>query len=308
MNEKANRVFDDRELIGMISPVKQILKNLFNIIINIAPEREAEFLSLFKELYLKVTDQPVGRAYCFPSSSYIEISRGLAEFCWSSAYSYLVLYDYIIPFVSDNPSTLNLQEEEQMEKAVALINWGIGCISEDILQPWPTDLPQPKEVIDGIPLEEPYNSAMVLSATALAFIVFHELGHISLGHTKTSGESNIIQEKEADRFAFDWLLEDASESQFKQRSLGIAICLITFLGVEVHRPGNRSTHPYWFERFSAFADEYFFDEPDGHVWAMAVIFLELHLEAKGIPVTQEINSTMKDLANEYLDLLSRNIC
>ncbi len=42
---------------------------------------------------------------------------------------------------------------------------------------------------------------------AIAFIVLHELAHMELGHTRSQGGMSLEQEKEADRFAAEWLVE-----------------------------------------------------------------------------------------------------
>lgn len=235
MSERANRIFDSREIEETESPVKQLLENLFNIIINIAPERENEFLSLFTNLTLKVTDSTIAHASCLTGQSYIEVSRGMAEFCWASAYSYLVLYDYIAPLISEHPMALNLQEEAEMQDATTLMNWGIGCISGDLLKPWPKDLPIPMHIEEGVQLDEPFNSANVLCATALAFIVFHELGHITLNHTQIVGNLSIIQEKEADRYAFNWILVSAPDLPSPGKAVALKASSLDSFGVIVNR-------------------------------------------------------------------------
>jgi hypothetical protein len=65
---------------------------------------------------------------------------------------------------------------------------------------------------------------------ATAYILLHELGHLNFGHRGCQGYWSIQQEKDADTFAADWLLEAATQKGTQAGRInalfGIAVALL----------------------------------------------------------------------------------
>src|SRR5829696_7816079 len=84
---------------------------------------------------------------------------------------------------------------------------------------------------------------------ACACILLHELGHLKLRHSYSIG-CPIAQEREADRFAAEWLLGDAADSSEERKVdrlcalIGIALALLwlTIFNVYLGQK-NAPTHP-----------------------------------------------------------------
>ena len=93
---------------------------------------------------------------------------------------------------------------------------------------------------------------------ASAFILLHELGHLKFGHTCSTHEN----EKEADRFAAEWMSEAAFESSGDIESnrlvalFGIAVSLLWFTIFNIYFGQKKSnTHPEGYDRLSQVLDQ-----------------------------------------------------
>lgn len=127
---------------------------------------------------------------------------------------------------------------------------------------------------------------------ATASILLHELGHLKLGHTFQNGYPSLVQEKEADRFAAEWMAEAAADSRADEREfdrfcalLGISIALfwLTIYNVYFGREES-NTHPEGYDRLFQVLDQVI-DRSDEQeylaVWQFIAIMLFLHMDSAG---------------------------
>ena len=107
----------------------------------------------------------------------------------------------------------------------------------------------PSEFLASLSRSQP-RSGIGLFMIAIAFIVLHELAHLKLRHERCEGPASIEQEKEADRFAAEWLLNASDSSSTRCNNfLGIAIALLWLTVFNVYiGPGNYRTHPSGYDR------------------------------------------------------------
>lgn len=295
----------------MPSPIRHILPVLPYAVVNVAIEKEKEFIQNFPEYSLEVTNDQKPFAKSLPEEKHVIYSRGIAEFCWCASYSYPILYDFIAPKCGVSSGTiLDLYANESTRDAINLLDWSIGNATGHHSYNWPINLPMPKSLLEESDREDPLYVAQDFCLISLASIVLHELGHSHLQHRPTKdNDLSIEQEKEADQFSFNWILgsPNIDKIQFGKRAIGIAISLLAFVAKEIYSPTKVSTHPAWFNRFFYFADTYFFDDPSNIVWAIAVVFLGLHMKSVDLPANPEVEGTLRDKVIEYLDTISRSL-
>ena len=149
---------------------------------------------------------------------------------------------------------------------------------------------------------------------AFAWIILHEIGHLHFCHVSCRGYESIMQEKEADRFATDWLLHGASSSQKARSSrinalFGIAIALtwVTVFNVFLGQMKG-VTHPQGYDRLFQVLD-YAIDRQNGvehaRVWFFVEQMLLIHMWSAGFSFAQDTKHTYEDPRDHVNDLIDR---
>jgi hypothetical protein len=120
-----------------------------------------------------------------------------------------------------------------------------------------------------------------------AFILLHEIGHLTLSHVPSTGFWSREQEWEADRFAAAWLIDGtSSDGQAERRRLsalfGISVALLwpTLANVYLGRHGG-STHPEPYDRLFHTLDQFVDRSNDleySGVWHFVATMLYLHMD------------------------------
>jgi Peptidase U49 len=153
---------------------------------------------------------------------------------------------------------------------------------------------------------------------ATAYIVLHELGHLNFGHRGCQGYWSVQQEKDADSFAADWLLEAATQKETQASRLnalfGISVALLwlTVFNVFLGRRQS-STHPEGYDRLFQVLDRGI--DPNDEiehqmVWFFISTMLLCHMWAAGFDFDNrdaaqmqgdprdEVNYLINRIANE----------
>jgi hypothetical protein len=219
--------------------------------------------------------------------------------------------------------SMDTEQKSKLYKPVDdLLNW---AVSRD-LQQWLVangHHVQPEDVFQQVRSELPLPSSLDkyqrefgsrLFRVAAAFILLHELAHLHFGHTYARGYSAIQQEKDADRFAADWLLESASKAQDPQLSrttalLGISVALLWLTLVNVYfGPQRSATHPESYDRLFQVLDHAISQEDDEEspfVWHFVSRLLFLHMHTAAFEVdAARMQGDPRDTVNYLIDLLS----
>jgi hypothetical protein len=147
---------------------------------------------------------------------------------------------------------------------------------------------------------------------ASVFILLHELGHMALGHAGCKGVESIEQEKDADRFAASWLLDDLSTRSPRRVNclLGIATALLwpTIFNVYLG-PNDGITHPNAYDRLFQVLDQHVdgeIEEEVNLVWDFVEKMLYIHMEHAACSYDPErLQGHPREGASYLIDLLSR---
>lgn len=196
------------------------------------------------------------------------------------------------------------QEERQRRLAAAdkLLNWAVGA---ELALLWGHRGPMLPEghVLRATDKDIPHHVLAMLGTAersigqglyrySLAWILLHELCHLRRGHSRQTGLLSWEQEKEADRFAAEWIIEAASDSPIDQRDadrlcalMGIAVSLLWPTIGNVFIGGRESrTHPEGYDRLFQVLDHVIDRTSDlehERVWRSVATLLFIHMDSAG---------------------------
>jgi len=172
-----------------------------------------------------------------------------------------------------------------------------------------SDSELPKELLEALSHDQ-WLLGQGLFTFATAFILLHELGHLHMDHTGCTGIASILQEKDADRFAAEWLLSSLSVARRLNCLLGMSIALLwltifnVFLG-----PGQNRTHPSGHDRLFQVLDLAISTDDEVEsitVWEFVSRMLFIHMDTAGFQFEAErMQGTPRDQANYLIDLISK---
>ena len=207
-----------------------------------------------------------------------------------------------------------------------ILSWAVGLD----LQRWLSGLGikvTPEQVLPGGSSKLPEDLLGSLSKTqrilgeglfryATAFILLHEVGHLKLEHTRSTYET----EKDADRFAAEWMSEAAFSSSGDVEGdrlsamFGIAVALLwltvfnVFFGQQ-----EATTHPEGYDRLYQVLDHTIgWGNRDEHqiVWYFVSLMLFIHMWAAGFDFDEKTDAIHmqgdpRDEVNYLIDRISK---
>ena len=160
-----------------------------------------------------------------------------------------------------------------------------------------------------------------LHAYSTSWILFHELGHLKLGHTFTQGLVSLQQEKDADRFAAEWMAAAASESTGETREadrlcalFGTSVALLWLTVVNVYRGrGESNTHPQGYDRLFQVLENTIDTEDEQEylaVWQFIATMLFIHMDSAGYDFDERdavhMQGDPQDEVSYFIDRIARS--
>ncbi len=267
------------------SPTKELLRDVHTAIINIAPERAAEFHKKFDSFTIEYLDDDEFIANVRNESKHIKLSTGAMELLWVLAYVHFQYYYKILQKIGCETETeVRGEQLAQIQPAIELLEWVMnrhlkllewkqngGTKPERNL--WPEKLPSPLSSKND---EDDEAVASEFTRGAVAALIHHELAHIALGH---SGKSEIDPEKDADAHSWDWILGSnntgGDAAELKRILMLIHAALV---GVAVDIRLNRNTligHPRNIDRLANLLGRFDLDSND-LAYAFCLTILQFH--------------------------------
>jgi hypothetical protein len=149
---------------------------------------------------------------------------------------------------------------------------------------------------------------------AMAFVLLHELAHLDYGHAPCSGAWSFHQEKDADRFAADWLLDSTQQKLPMHRRInilnGMSIALIWITVRNIYLgPTDSDTHPEGYDRLFQVLDHAINpgDEIESSMaWYFVMIILFVHMDNADYELdSSKMQDGPKDAVNYMIDVLSK---
>ncbi len=292
---------------GMSSPIRHVMAHIHEAMVNIAPERRAEFARDHAELVLEYVDDHRWICHVDVANRHVTIGRKVMEVLWAASLAYFRLYLEIQRRTGGNASIsvqFELAEVPLLKEAVDLLRWAMDSWLNSLPVPWPSNLPQP---VPNPQHASDLHVADELSLCAIAFIVHHELAHVRLNHV---GKSELDSERDADRAASEWILgglADEADKEFVKRALGVAVALEALVARGIHTGVYGGTsHPRSFDRMMNTFDQHVTDG-DHPVWFFLSAILKLHLDnaLHGATIPVRPFDSARECVDSYVDALSR---
>jgi hypothetical protein len=190
-----------------------------------------------------------------------------------------------------------------------LLSWAVAnqLPSQQEYLPWPSGTPMPElpEMIPGAPMND-RAIAGEIALVAAAWIMHHELAHIAKDH-RSGSPTSMEDERAADDAALEWLLGRAPADSLFRRGLGIAAATVGFAGLELATYGSRygpRTHPHPADRlFRALSHARLM--PDDRIHLVASLQLVIHLDERGVKITDPGNQSAHDCLGSVCAAMKR---
>jgi hypothetical protein len=298
MNLKVERHIQGKWLEKSDNGIIDILKDLHHAILNIAPHNKDKFDASFPKFNIEYVDDDKWILVAYPKYEHIRISRGVAELVWCVAYSYVNLYTEFAEgkrfFAGKNK--FSLHQSKNSSNSSKLLQWAYERWFNNNQSAWPSDLPRP---IFNPAKGSKENVAKELTFVILSFFIHHELAHIKL---HKDPKDNIQEEKEADAFATDWILDsglDEHNALFEKQAIGIALGFDILIARCIHTGDcGGFSHPHSFDRLISNLSRYIND--DNHrVWSLLCFTLKLHLDTGGYKTPEIEYESFRECIDSY---------
>ena len=174
----------------------------------------------------------------------IVLPIGALEYLWAfSHYCWVLTQEYGIA-QKNGDAHLNCVGNNRLNESYCLLQWAKSNLAGSGIEPWPQMGPRPRS--DPLSYDDDENVATELFLCSLAWMLHHERGHIVLKHPLINTTLSEQEEREADKFATEWLLDGLEENdpKLKKRALGLAVAVLCLQSLEVGSVTClRNTHP-----------------------------------------------------------------
>ena len=302
------------------------------------PEKKSAFDSLVSSLGTTFLLDETTNAKVFKAVSetrVIRIGQKGVERLWAHAYAYASSFLGTGWKVENGSVPFDAEGEAILEEASQLLTWAVRAdialkVNKSVsVADQPSGLPSPFDPSeDGTVL----SLAQSLWCQALCFILFHEISHIQLGHSSHEAEVAYenerdlqkkevllaranellsLLEKDADREAARWLLEDTQGTERRQleRRFGIVTALVYLATRDVYLVAPKGlAAPPGYDRLFQTLSQYFFEhdaEDSEQVWAFVSICLMLHIHNKRIPLDgNSLKGSWRQIADTLVNVLA----
>jgi len=292
-------------LLTMQSPIRRVMAYLHRALVNIAPERDKEFDSVYADFDLEYVDSPRWICSVDTATRHIRVSRRVVEVMWCASYAYTVFY---VKKVQGKgmmvQRSIDLHSDPEVAPAMMLLQWAYENWMNGADTLWPAELPHP--------VESPEQGSFAhvadeLCLCAMAYILHHELAHIRLGHI--AGRIGLEEERDADYSAADWVMHSSlrqDDPKFVKRALGIAVALEVMVTRGVHT-GNFDgiTHPPSYDRMVHTLQRVITDV--NHLaWCVVAATLKIHLDNSRVAIPDRTYTTFMECVEDYADVLANH--
>ena len=202
---------------------------------SVAPER-ARDLQKLRESYgikLEAVDEPRFGIRVDPLTGTVKLPVAALEYLWACAHLFVVVYQENVKAQASSRSQLQFHTNPNLQRAEALFGWAKRNLNGDGKAMWPSGLPTPEQRLQNADLEFITHLFLI----ALAWIIHHEVAHVTQRHTPGITSRSLTEENGADRVATDWILgdRDPNAQDTLKRGLGIATAILTLQSLEIRQ-------------------------------------------------------------------------
>lgn len=238
------------------SPVSVLDRRVDQSPAGIAPERAADLQQLLDQhkLIFDYNDDEKGIRVGL-TSHHIFMPVADRENVWAQSLRFWVVMQEYAKAQHSGATEFDLHGNERLRRAAEVVAWTLENLKSKIKEVWPRTYIRPT----AKPQDTDRQVANELYLGAMGFIILHEVAHVVKGHEGSEGPLSQKEEKEADLFATEWILDgvDPKNPAFQKRLLCIAAALLCLQGFETGgAPRWKGSHPPAHERIYNCLDKY----------------------------------------------------
>ncbi len=165
------------------------------------------------------------------------------EYLWAFSHYCWVLTQEYAAAQRAGANQFDCVGNQRLRESTRILQWAKTNLVSTGTDSWPETGPRPKQ--DSHSCDDS-RVATELFLCAIAWILHHEIAHIVLHHPLINTVFSEQEEREADRYATDWLLDGLPQSdpKLKKRALGLSVAMLCLQSLEVDTASClRNTHP-----------------------------------------------------------------
>lgn len=293
----------------MRSPICLLEAQIAGSPFNVAPEKAilcAQRRDDHKIVFVMVDEPKFGiRVRLDADSQTPEIVLPIAslEYLWAFSHYCWVLTQEYAAAQRAGANQFDCVGNQRLRESTLILQWAKANLVSTGTDPWPESGPRPKQ--DSHSCDDS-RVATELFLCAIAWILHHEIAHIVLQHPLLSTAFSEQEEREADRYATEWLLDGLSQSdpKLKKRALGLTVAVLCLQSLEVGTASClRNTHPAAHDRIFKNTVTYQVGS-DQVVEAMCTVVLQYLFHETGIAANVD-GETFSDILGDLLYDISR---
>lgn len=276
------------EMEYMRSPICNLERSISGAAFNVAPEKEARCAKIRDEYGITVTlyDDNGFSVKVDTEKRTIWLPISSLEYLWAfSHYCWVLIQEYSS---SQREGTImfDCMGNTRLQTSFSLLEWAKNNLLTTGIELWPEKLPQPGKNSD---LYGDVNVANELFLCSLGWMMHHEIAHIVLNHPPLVTNFSELEEKEADKYATEWLLSGlvVNSPVLKKRAIGVAVGISCLQSLEVNTNSClRNTHPSAHNRIFDCLSKYKVGNEEA-IEAFLVVILQFLFHNEGIQVDIE---------------------
>jgi hypothetical protein len=233
----------------MRSPICLLETQIAGAPFNVAPEKAdrcAQNRDDHKINFLIADESQFGiRVRLSEESQIPEIVLPIAslEYLWAFSHYCWVLTQEYASAQRTGASKFDCVGNQRLRDSTHILQWAKSNLLQSGTEQWPESGPRPRQ--DSHSCDDS-RVATELFLCAIAWILHHEIAHVVLQHPLINTAFSEHEEREADRFATEWLLDGLPQDdpRLKKRALGLAVAVLCLQSLEVDTSSClRNTHP-----------------------------------------------------------------
>jgi len=222
------------------------------------------------------------------------------EYLWAFSHYCWVLTQEYASAQRTGVTQFDCVGNKRLSESIAILEWAKNNLNGAGTEQWPATGPRPKQDVHSV---DDARVATELFLCALGWITHHEFGHVVLKHPLGIGTFSIPKEREADRYATEWLLDGLKrhDPRLKKRALGLTIAVLCLQSLEVASSCLSNTHPGAHERIYENTARYQCGDDEVVEGTCAVVLQYLFHDA-GITANVDGNSFSEILGDLLFDV------
>lgn len=192
---------------------------------------------------------------------------------------------------------------KRLTESAQILQWAKANLIDSGTAPWPDFGPRPRQ--DSHSCDDS-RVATELFLCAIAWILHHEIAHVALQHPLINTIFSEQEEREADKYATDWLLDGLPQAdpRLKKRALGLTVAVLCLQSLEVGSTSClRNTHPAAYDRIFKNTAAYQVGNEEA-VEAMCTVVLQYLFHDTGVSANVD-GSTFSEILGDLLYDISR---